>query len=185
METTATLTKTKWAIDKTHTQIQFKVKHLMVSSVTGKFTKFDGEIESYEDDLETTNVLFTVDADSITTGSEERDAHLRSPDFFDVEKYPKLIFKSTAMRKIDEEYYELYGNLTIKNITKQITLDVEYGGTVKDPYGKQVSGFTITGKIHRKDWDLKWNMPLETGGVLVNDDVKIMCEIELAKESEN
>lgn len=184
METTATLTKTKWAIDHAHTQIQFKAKHLMISSVTGKFTVYDAEIESYEDELETTTIDFTIDAASITTGNDERDAHLKSADFFDAKQYPKLTFKSTAFRKLEDEYYELFGNLTIKGITKQIALDVEYGGTVKDPSGEMKSGFTVIGKINRKDWDLKWNFSLEDGGFLLNDDIKIMCEIELFKEKE-
>jgi polyisoprenoid-binding protein YceI len=179
---TATSVKTKWTIDPVHSEIQFKVKHLMITTVTGSFQKFDADITS-GDDLSAANIVFTADVASITTGNAQRDAHLKSADFFDVEKYPAIVFKATGTKSIDHDgSWELRGDLTINGITKPVKLDVEWGGVMKDPWGNTKAGVSIHGKIDRKDWGLTWNAALEAGGMLVSDDVRISCEVQLVKQ---
>ena len=165
-------------IDSAHTKIQFKVKHLMISNVMGSFKEFEGKASMIENDFSTTKVNVTIKTASIDTEAPDRDAHLKSPDFFDAEKYPEIVFEGTGMTLKDEDNYELKGNLTIKNITKQITLSVEYGGLMNDPWGNKKAGFSVTGEINRKDWGMEWNAALEAGGVLVGDKVKILCDVE-------
>ena len=165
-------------IDSAHTKIQFKVKHLMISNVMGSFKEFEGNASMIENDFSTTKVNVTIKTASIYTEAPDRDAHLKSPDFFDAEKYPEIVFEGTGMTLKDEDNYELKGNLTIKNITKQITLSVEYGGLMNDPWGNKKAGFSVTGEINRKDWGMEWNAALEAGGVLVGDKVKILCDVE-------
>ena len=183
METTAVSTKTKWNIDPIHSEIGFKVKHLMVANVRGSFKEFDASIYTTEEDFLSAEIDFWINPASITTGNEKRDAHLRSADFFDAENFKEINFNGNTFEKISEDSYALYGDLTIRGIKKQIKLNVEFGGVVKDPWGNHKAVFNINGKINRKDWGLNWNAALETGGVLVSDDVWINCELQLAKQS--
>ncbi len=172
---------TKWAIDPAHSEIGFKAKHLMITNVSGKFDKFSSTVETDGDDFTTAQVTFTAEAASINTGSEQRDGHIKGPDFFDAEKYPQLKFVSTKWEKVKDNQFRLTGDLTIRDVTKAVTLDVEAGGSAKDPWGNTKAGFSIAGKINRKDWGLNMNMSLETGGVLVSEEIKIHCEVQFAK----
>jgi len=176
------MSTTKWSIDPTHSEIGFKVKHMMFTNVSGSFQKFDATIETEEDNFETSKINFTGDIDSITTGNADRDTHLLSADFFDAEQYPKITFASTAFKKINEGDYELTGDLTLHGVTKPVTLATEFGGLMKDPWGNTKAGFSLTGKISRKDWGLNWNSALETGGVLVSDEVKLNIELQFIKQ---
>lgn len=180
--TTETEKKTKWGFDPVHTEIAFKVKHLMISNVKGVFREYDASIYTTGEDFMSAEIDFWMNPASIDTGDEKRDAHLKSQDFFDVEKYKQINFTANTYENVDNDgSYELYGDLTIKGIKKRIKLDVEFGGVIKDPWGSVKAGFTVNGKINRKDWDLSWNAALEAGGVLVGDDVSISCEVELIK----
>lgn len=172
---------TKWAIDPTHSEIQFKVKHLVISTVTGKFNEFSGHIETDGDAIEGGSAEFSAKINSISTGNSDRDGHLKSDDFFNAEKYPELTFKSTDISKVDEHNYKMTGDLTIREVTKPVTLDVVYGGTVTDPYGNEKAGFEISGKINRKDFNLKWSAVTEAGSVVVSDDVKIELNVQVVK----
>jgi polyisoprenoid-binding protein YceI len=176
--------KTKWGIDPTHSEIAFKVKHLMISNVKGVFKEFDASIYTTGEDFMTSEIDFWLNPATIDTGVPDRDAHLKSADFFDVENFKQISFVGNTYEAVDNDgSYTLYGDLTIKGITKQIKLDVEFGGVMKDPWGNEKAGFTLNGKINRKDWGLVWNATLETGGVLVSDEVRISCEVELVKQS--
>ena len=177
-------TKTKWVIDPAHSEISFKVKHLMMVNVKGVFTEYNATIFTDGDDFMTADIDFWMNPDSLKTNDEKRDAHLRSSDFFDTEHHKEITFRSNTIEKTGDEEYELWGDLSIKGITKRIKLDVEMGGVQKDPWGNEVAGFSITGKINRKDWELNWNTVLESGGVLVSDMVTISCDVELKKEVE-
>ncbi|MBS1600783.1 MAG: polyisoprenoid-binding protein [Bacteroidetes bacterium] len=180
METT-TLTKTKWVLDPSHSELTFKVKHLMISNVKGEFRKFQAEIDG--DDFTKSKVQVTIDASSIYTNDDNRDGHLKAADFFDVENHKDILFESKSFKKVDDGTYKLNGTLTIKGISKDITLDVEFGGTNKDPWGNEKSAFAISGKINRKDWGLNWNAALETGGVLVSDEVRVSAEVQFVKQA--
>jgi polyisoprenoid-binding protein YceI len=182
METAVVSTKTKWTIDPTHSEVIFKVKHLMITNVKGEFRKFAGSITAEGEDFSKASISATIDTSSIFTNEDNRDAHLKGPEFFDVANYPEITFTGTSFKKIDEENYELKGLLTIKDVSKEITLDVEFGGINKDPWGNEKAGFSINGKINRKDWGLNWNAALETGGVLVSDEVKISAEVQFVKQ---
>ncbi|MEO8852397.1 MAG: YceI family protein [Ginsengibacter sp.] len=177
-------TKTKWVIDTSHSEIAFKVKHLMMVNVKGVFTEYNATIVTDGTDFMTADIDFWMNPDSLKTNDEKRDAHLRSSDFFDTEHHKEITFRSNTIEKKGEDEYELWGELSIKGITKKIKLDIELGGVQKDPWGNEVAGFSITGKINRKDWDLTWNATLESGGVLVSDVVNISCDIEVKKEVE-
>lgn len=178
------LVKTKWTIDPAHSEIGFKVKHLMIATVRGTFTEFDASIYTTEEDFMSAEIDFWLKSASVSTNDRKRDAHLRSPDFFDVENFPEINFTGNTLENVDNDgSYELYGELTIKGIKKQIKLDVEFGGVVKDPWGNHKAVFSLNGKINRKDWGLNWNTALESGGVLVGDDVWISCEVQLTKQS--
>jgi polyisoprenoid-binding protein YceI len=178
---TATQTTTKWAIDPSHSEIQFKVKHLMISTVTGSFKEFGAEVELEGDDLSNAQVSFWANTASVDTNSADRDKHLRSADFFDSEKFPKLSFKSTAISGSGENW-KVTGDLTIKDVTKPVTLNVEWNGVAKDPWGNTKAGLNLSGKIDRKEFGLTWNAALEAGGVLVSDEVRILAEVQLAKQ---
>jgi polyisoprenoid-binding protein YceI len=156
---------------------------MMITNVSGTFRKFDAKVETYGDDFTSATIDFTADADSITTGNEDRDKHLKSADFFDAARFPELKFASTKLEKKDDENYVLHGDLTITGVTRPVKVDVEFGGTGKDPWGNERAGFTLTGKISRTDFNLNWNAALETGGVLVGEDVKIVAEIELVRQA--
>ncbi len=173
--------ETKWAIDPTHSKVAFKVKHLMISNVLGNFKEFEGQVSTDGDDFSTAEINFSLNTASIDTEMADRDGHLKSPDFFDAEKYPKITFSGKGMKDLGDEMYELTGDLTIKDVTKPVTLTVEYGGIMSDPWGNVKAGFSLSGKINRKDFGLNWNAALEAGGVLVGEEVKISGDIELAK----
>jgi|SRR5688500_423808 len=177
--------KTKWIIDPAHSEVGFKVKHLMITNIKGNFGEYDASIYTTGDDFMTAEVDFWINAASINSGSPDRDTHLRSADFLDVETYPQINFVGNTYETVDKDgSYELYGDLTIKGITKRIKLDIEYGGVVRDPWGNEKAGVTVNGKVNRKDWGLNWNAALETGGVLVGDEVRIDCEFQLRKSDE-
>lgn len=172
----------KWAVDPTHSEVQFKIKHLMIANVTGNFNRFDVAATTEEEDFSTAQLEFSAPINSVFTNNEQRDGHLKSPDFFDAEKYPELTFKSTRVEKVDDEEFNVYGDFTIKGIAKEAKLKMEFGGITKDPYGNTKAGFTINGKINRNDYGLTWNAALETGGVLVSEDVRLNAEIQLIKQ---
>jgi polyisoprenoid-binding protein YceI len=183
MKTDTIDNKTKWDIDPSHSEIAFKVKHLMITNVKGVFREFGANISLPAGHFMTSEIYFWINPSSIETGDAKRDEHLRGSDFFDVMQYNKITFKGTSYEKSSRDgIYTLYGDLTIKNITKQISLDVEFSGVMKDPWGKEKAGYNINGKINRKDWSLNWNATLEAGGVLVGDEVIINCEVQLIKE---
>ncbi|HRP32533.1 MAG TPA: YceI family protein [Agriterribacter sp.] len=171
----------KWVSDPAHSEILFKVKHMMITNVKGEFNKFNITALTNGDDFNKGSVEVTIDAGSVFTNSADRDKHLRSVDFFDAENFKELKFKSTSITRLDDENFVLKGLLNIKGIEKEISLDVEFGGINKDPWGNMKAGFTISGKINRKDWKLNWNAALETGGVLVSDEVRINAEIQFMK----
>jgi polyisoprenoid-binding protein YceI len=175
--------QTKWVIDPTHSELLFKVKHLMITNVKGEFRNFTGSIVATGDDFSQAKVHATIHANSVFTNNEDRDNHLKSGDFFDVENHAELTFEGTSFEKLDDENYELKGNLTIVGNTKQVSLNVEYGGVATDPWGNKKAGFSISGKINRKDWGLNWNAALEAGGVLVSEDVKINAELQFVVEA--
>lgn len=181
METTKVANKTKWAIDPTHSEILFRVRHMMIANVKGEFRKFNAEITSDLEDFKNASISVTIDTASIFTNEENRDNHLRSADFFDVAAHPEITFTGTSFRKMTDENYELQGTLTIRGVSKPVVLDVEFGGVNKDPWGNQRAGFSVKGTISRKDFGLNWNAALETGGVLVSDEVKILAEVQFLK----
>ncbi len=171
---------TNWSIDPTHTEIGFKVKHMMFTNVSGKFKTFDATITSENDNFENANMEFSADINSIDTNNADRDNHLKTGDFFDAETYPKLSFKSTSFNKKEDDY-ELVGDLTLKGITKSVKFPVEFSGLMTDPWGNTKVGINIAGKINRKDWGLNYNAALETGGVLIGEEVRLNIEIQLIK----
>lgn len=173
-----------YKIDVDHSDIMFKVKHLMISTASGIFKKFDATVETIKDDFSNAKVYFEADIDSIDTKNEQRDTHLKSDDFFNAEQFPKLTFKSTSIEKEGEGEYKLKGDLTIRDITKPITLDVDYNGSTKDPWGFERAGFEVTGKINRKDYGLKWSAVTEAGGLVVDDIVKLQMNVELVKQAD-
>ncbi|WP_293300478.1 YceI family protein [Pedobacter sp. UBA4863] len=173
---------TKWALDPTHSDLQFKVKHLMITTVTGNIKSFGAELTSEGDDFTNADISFSGDINSIDTGNGDRDAHLKSGDFFDAEKYPTLSFKSTSVEK-DGSDYLVKGDLTIKDVTKAVKLNAEFGGMATDPWGNTKAGFTLSGKINRTAFGLTWNAALETGGVMVSEDVKILGELQFVKQA--
>lgn len=180
---TGTATRTKWTIDPAHSEIQFKVKHMMISTVTGQFQSFQADIESDGDDLSNAHVRFQADVDSITTGNAQRDGHLKSIDFFSGEEHPLIVFTSTGSKPVDGDgSWTLLGELSMNGITRPVKLDVEWGGVMKDPYGNTKAGVSVHGKVNRKDWNINWNTALEAGGVLVSDEVRIACEVQLVKQ---
>lgn len=175
--------KTKWELDPTHSELTFKVKHLMISNVKGEFRNFNATVESDGEDFSNAQVLATIDAGSIYTNNADRDKHLMSADFFDAEKHNQITFESTELNKLDEDNYRLKGMLGMKGTKKEVVLDVDFGGFIKDPYGNEKVGFSINGKINRKDWGLNWNAALEAGGVMVSDDVRLSAEVQFVKQA--
>lgn len=173
---------TTWKIDPAHSEIQFKVKHLMITTVTGYFKKFDLEVITDGNDFTKASAIdFTADIDSIDTNNQQRDTHLKSADFFDAEKHAQLKFTGKKYA-VDGEEGSLQGELTIRGITKPVTVKVDYGGTVVDPYGQTKAGFTVTGKISRKEFGLTWSAVTEAGQVVVSDEIRLQCEIQLVKQ---
>jgi polyisoprenoid-binding protein YceI len=174
---------TKWVIDPSHSEIQFKVKHLMISNVTGQFNKFNGTVETDGDDFTTAKVRFTADINSISTNNPQRDAHLQNGDFFDAENHPQLIFEGDRMEKTGDENYKVSGSLTMRGVTKSVVLDAEFGGITQDPWGNTRSGFSLSGKINRKDFGVSFGAVTETGGALLGDEVKISANAEFVKQA--
>jgi polyisoprenoid-binding protein YceI len=172
---------TKWTVDPMHSLVQFKVRHLMITNVTGTFQHFDGTIETDGEDFTQGKVEFRIKVDSIDTANDQRDTHLKGDDFFSAEKYPDITFVSTGFKKVGGEDYELTGNLTVRDITKPVTLSVEYGGVAQDFYGNTKAGFGVSGKINRKDFGLVWNGVTEAGSVVVSDEVKINADLQFLK----
>jgi polyisoprenoid-binding protein YceI len=173
---------TTWKIDPAHSEVQFKVKHLMITSVTGQFAAFDGTVETSSDDFANANIKFEADVASISTKNADRDAHLQAADFFDAANHPKITFVSKEVKKLDEENYKVTGDLTIRGNTRPVELSVEYGGTQKDPWGQTKAGFELSGKVSRKDFGLTFNATTETGGVVLGDDVKLLASVQLIKQ---
>jgi len=171
-----------WTIDTTHTEIGFKIKHLVISTVSGKFTSFEGKLDGEPEDLTKARISFSANIDSITTGNEQRDGHLKSADFFDAANHPKLMFTSTAIEHKNGSDYKVIGDLTIRGTTKPITLNVDFGDIQNNLYGQTVAGFEITGKINRQEYGLTWSAVTEAGGIVVSDDVKLAIDAELVKQ---
>lgn len=171
----------KWLIDDTHSEIVFKVKHMMVSNVSGAFEKFEGSAETSGEDFSNAKFNFKADINSINTRNTDRDAHLKSDDFFNVESYPQLSFESTSFEK-DGDDYKLVGDLTIRDVTKKVELGVEFNGVAVDPYGQTKAGFELSGKINRKDFGLKWSAVTEAGSIVVSDEVKLQLNVQLVKQ---
>lgn len=178
-----TSTATKWVIDPSHSEVQFKVKHLVISTVTGSFSQYEGQVESTGDDFTDATISFSADVNSISTGDAQRDGHLKSPEFFDAEQFPKLSFTSTSMTQTGDDTYKVVGDLTLHGVTKPVTLKVEYGGQMQDFYGQTKAGFEITGTIKRKEFGLVWDGITEAGGVVVSDDVKLVMNIQLTQQA--
>lgn len=173
----------KWSIDPSHSEIVFKIKHLMIAHVKGEFKVFDASIYTTGKDFTSAEIDLWIDVDSIATGDIKRDEHLKSAEFFDVKSHKQITFTSRTIAKEGSDgKHELWGELTIIGVTKNVKLDVEFGGIIKDPYGNEKAGFALTGKINRSDWGLNWNATLETGGFMVSDEVTISCEVELTNE---
>ncbi len=171
-----------WKIDPSHSEIQFKVKHLMISNVTGSFGEFDATLESPDEGFENASVSFLAKIDSISTGNEQRDGHLKSGDFFEAENYPELLFKSSSFESKGNDEYLVKGQLTLRGITKEIELKAEYGGIMTDFYGQEKVGFDVTGKINRKDFGLAWDAVTEAGGVVVSDEVRLVINAQFVKQ---
>ena len=177
------MAKTTWLLDPAHSEVQFKVKHLMITTVTGHLRKFDLKVQTEDDDFtRASSVLFTADINSVDTNNAQRDTHLKSPDFFAAEDFPQLKFVGKKFEKTGDDYV-LSGDLTIRDITKTISLDVEFGGIVTDPYGQTKAGFTVDGRIKRKEFNLTWDAMTEAGQVVVSNEVRIHCEIQLVKQA--
>jgi polyisoprenoid-binding protein YceI len=168
-----------WQLDPAHTEINFSVRHMMISKVRGSFESFSGAVNFNPEDLAQGSIEVSIDATSINTRNEQRDGHLKSADFLDAETYPNIIFKSTGATLNGADSGQLIGDLTIRDVTKPVTMDVEYAGSAKSPWGLTSAGFSATTKINRKDWGLEWNQALETGGVLVGEELTISIEAEL------
>src|ERR1700712_3398021 len=176
------MSTTKWALDPTHSEIQFKVKHLLISTVSGDFKKFDASVETEGDDFTATKIQFSANIDSISTNNEQRDAHLKNGDFFDADTHPKLSFVSDNLVKVEDEVYNIHGQLTIKGVTKDVTLKAEFGGSTTDPWGNTRVGFELSGKIDRSEFGISFGMVSETGGLLLGNDVKIFANAEFVKQ---
>lgn len=173
---------TTWALDPAHSEVQFKIKHLVISTVTGTFKVFSGSVVSKGEDFENSAINFSIDTNSIDTNQADRDGHLKSDDFFATENYPTINFSSNSLVKVSETEYKLTGDLTIRDVTKSVTLDAELGGIMVDPYGNTKVGFEVNGKINRKDFGLTWSAVTEAGGVVVSDEVKLHINVQFAKQ---
>lgn len=177
------MSTTKWTLDPTHSELNFKVKHLMISNVKGEFTALSSSIEASDDSFKDAKIETTIDAASIFTNNTDRDNHLKSADFFETEVYPTITFSSTGFTQKSDDDYVMTGNITIKGNTLPISIDVEFGGINQDPWGNTKAGFSFNTKISRKEFGLTWNAALETGGVMVSDEVKIFGEVQFVKQA--
>jgi len=175
------MANTNWAIDPTHSEVHFKIKHLVISTVTGAFKSFNGTVRSATGDFDNAKIKFSIDVDSIDTNQPQRDGHLKSADFFETDKYPTIDFESTSFKKVDGDDFKLIGNLTMHGVTKPVELDVEYGGAEKDGYGNLKHGFEITGKINRKEFGLTYNSITEAGGLTLGEDIRLVANIQVAQ----
>ncbi|WP_162426630.1 YceI family protein [Pontibacter pudoricolor] len=174
----------KWVVDPMHSEVQFKVKHLMITTVTGHFRNFNIEAVTTSDKFtDAARIVFTADVNSISTNNEQRDAHLKSADFFDVEKYDGIKFDAKSYENVGGSDYLLHGDLTIRDVTRPVTVGVEFGGIVVDPYGQTKAGFTVDGKISRKEFGLTWNAVTEAGSVVVSDEIRLQADVQLVKQS--
>ena len=178
------MSTTKWVLDPSHSELGFKIRHLMISHVSGSFQQFQVDLETQDDDFSTAQIRATAQIASIHTNNEQRDHHLRNSDFFEAESYPQLSFQSTKVEKLSDDTFTVYGELTMKGISKPVNLTVEYSGVTKDPWGGVRAGYTISGKINRSDWGITFNGVLETGGVALGEEVKVNSEIQLVKQLE-
>jgi polyisoprenoid-binding protein YceI len=176
-------TKTIWKLDPSHSEVQFKVKHLVISTVTGQFTDFTGEIHTEGNEIAGANAIFEAKVDSISTNNADRDGHLKSADFFDAASHPTINFSATSFEKVGGDEFEITGDLTLRGITKSIKLKSELGGMATDPYGQEKVGFEITGKISRKEFGLTWSAVTEAGGVVVGDEIKLLLNLQFVKQA--
>jgi polyisoprenoid-binding protein YceI len=175
---------TKWALDASHSEITFKIKHLMISTVTGHFDKFDASVETEGTDFSTAKISFSADVNSINTKNEQRDGHLKSAEFFDAENHPQITFTGKSLQKVSDDEFKLTGDLNLRGVSKEITLDVEFGGFMTDPWGGERAGFEVSGRINRKDFGLQWHAVTETGGIVVSDEVRLHAAVEFIKQAE-
>ncbi len=177
--------QTNWKLDPAHSELLFKVKHLMITNVKGEFRSFDAQVVTNGSGFDGAKVSLTIDPASIFTNNADRDTHLRSADFFDTDTHAEMTFESTEMKKQDEDTYLVRGLLTMKGVSKEVEFEAELGGVTKDPYGNEKAGFSLSGKLNRTDWGLNWNAALETGGVLVSEEVRLMAEVQLVREQQD
>lgn len=177
------MTTTKWVIDPTHSEVQFKIKHLVISTVTGSFKSFNGVATTTGEGFDNASINFSMAVNSIDTNQQQRDEHLKSADFFASETYPEINFHSVSFTKVADDDYELTGNLTMKGVTKPVTLKAAYGGSAKDAYGNRKHGFEVTGKVNRREFGLTYNALTESGGLTLGEDIKLIANIQLAKEA--
>lgn len=184
MSTTTIKQSVQWQADPAHSQIGFRVKHLVIATVSGVFKNYEVNVKTDGEDFTTSTVRIEIDAASVDTGNDQRDNHLRSDDFFNAESFPKFVFESERVEKINDHHFKLFGHLTIRDITKPIQLEVEYGGTIKDPWGKMRAGFGVRGTVNRKEFNLRWNQLTEAGSVVVSDEVWIDCDLQLVKQEQ-
>ncbi len=176
------MASTTWNLDPAHSEVTFRVKHLVIATVSGKFSKFSSAVSTEGDDFTTANITFEVETGSIDTGMEMRDNHLRGDDFFNSEAFPNMTFTATAIRQVDGNEHEIDGHLTIRDVTKPMTLKADFGGIAKDPYGQIKAGFEVEGKIKRKEFGLSWDALTEAGGAVVSDEVKFQANVQYVKQ---
>ncbi|MDQ8736912.1 YceI family protein [Paenibacillus sp. LHD-38] len=176
------MAKSQWIVDATHSSIDFSVKHMMIAKVKGSFHAFEANIAADADDLTSADIQLTIDLNSVDTRNKDRDAHLRTPDFFDIEKHPSLVFTSTAITKTDDGEYSVVGDVSLHGVTRSEKFAVSFEGAGKDPWGNEKVGFSATGSLKRSDYGLTYNAVLETGGVLIGDEVKVSIDIEAAQQ---
>ena len=179
---TSLFSQTTWTVDKAHTKVGFNITHMVITSVEGFFKDYDAKITTKDDDFSTAQIDFTINTNSIFTDNERRDNHLRSDDFFNAEKYPQMIFKSKSIKKVGEDKYKLAGDFTIRDVTKEIELDVKLNGIIKDGFGNTRAGFKITGEVNRFDYNLKWSKTIETGGLIAGKEVEMIINLEILRK---
>jgi len=177
-----TFAQSTWKFDKAHSRVGFSVSYLVITDVEGNFEEFEGAITSNGDDFQDATIEFTAEISSINTENEKRDSHLQSDDFFNAENFPQLMFKSKSFKKIDDKNYKLVGDLTMRDVTKEVELDIVYNGMVNDPWGNTKAGFSLKGEVNRFDYNLKWNKTVEAGGLVVSEEVTIIANLTLIKQ---